>query len=53
VVLIIGALVVAVLVLNLVSAFVPGMDGSLAAWPIVIAILVGGTAIVLVGALRR
>lgn len=53
VVLLIAGLVVAVLVINVVSAFVPGMDGSLAAWPIVIAILAGGTIVVLVASLRR
>ena len=51
--LIMAALVVAILIINVVSAVVPGMDGSLAAWPIVIAILVGGTIVVLAVTLRR
>ncbi len=50
---IMAVLVVAILVINVISALVPGMDGSLASWPIVIAILVGGTVVVLLMALRR
>ena len=53
VILIMVVLVVVVLALNVISALVPGMDGSLASWPLVIAILVGGTVVVLVQALRR
>lgn len=49
----IALLVVVVLVLNVVSAFVPGMDGALASAPVVVAILVGGTVLVLGRALRR
>ena len=53
VVTLIGLLVVVVLVLNVLSAIVPGMDGALAAAPIVVAILVGGTLFVLARAVRR
>lgn len=49
----IGSLVVAVLVLNLVSALVPGVDGALAAAPVVVVLLGAGTVLVLVRALRR
>lgn len=49
----IGALVVVVLVLNVVSAFVPGMDGALASAPVVMAILAVGTVLILVRALKR
>ena len=45
-------LVVAILVINVVSAFLPGIDGALASMPIVVAILVGGTVVILVRALR-
>jgi hypothetical protein len=51
--LVIAVLVVAILIINVVSALVPGMDGALASMPIVVAILVGGTVIVLGGALLR
>jgi hypothetical protein len=53
VVLVIALLVIAILVINVVSALVPGMDGALASMPIVVAILVGGTLVILVRALRR
>jgi hypothetical protein len=39
--------------LNVVSAFVPGMDGALASAPLVVVILVGGTVFVLARAVRR
>ena len=49
-VLLLLALVVAViLALNVGSALVPGMDGLLAGVPVIVAILVGGTLIVLLG----
>ncbi|CAN5581915.1 hypothetical protein BH23CHL8_BH23CHL8_06230 [soil metagenome] len=48
-----AAIVVAVLGLNIVSAFVPGLDAALAGLPIVVGVLVGGTLLVLVGAFRR
>ena len=48
----IALLVVAILAINVVSALVPGMDGALASMPIVVAILVGGTIVILVRALR-
>jgi hypothetical protein len=48
------ALVVAfILALNVASALVPGMDGLLASVPVIVAILVGGTVVVLLGTLRR
>jgi hypothetical protein len=47
------ALVVVVLVLNVVSAVVPGMDGALAGAPVIMAILAGGTVLILVRALRH
>lgn len=53
VVLVLAALVVAVLVVNVVSAFVPGMDGALASAPIIVIVLVVGTLLVLVRAIRR
>ena len=53
VILLVGALVVAILAINLVSAVVPGMDGALASLPIVVLLLVVGTLLVLVRSLRR
>ena len=53
VVLLLGALVVAVLAINVVSAAVPGMDGALASMPIVGLILVIGTIVVLGRSMRR
>ena len=50
--LLIGALVVGILIVNLVSALVPGFDGALASSPIVVVILVAGTVLILVRALR-
>jgi len=52
VLLIVGALVVGILAASLVSAFVPGIDATLAAAPIVIGVLLVGTAVVLVRSLR-
>ena len=52
VVLIVGALVVGLLGFSLVSALVPGIDGTLAAVPIVIGVLVIGTVLVLARSLR-
>ena len=49
----IALLVVVVLAINVVSAFVPGMDGALASAPVVVAILIGGTLLVLARSLRR
>ena len=49
----IAVLVVVILILNLVSAFVPGMDGALASAPIVVGILIGGTVLILARAVRR
>jgi len=53
VVLLLAGLVVAVLVINVISALVPGMDGALASAPIVVVILVVGTAFVLIRSIRR
>jgi hypothetical protein len=52
VVIVIAVLVVAILVINVASALLPGVDGALASMPIVVAILVGGTIVILVRALR-
>ena len=51
--LLLGALVVAVLAINVASAAVPGMDGALASMPIVVLILVIGTIVVLGRSIRR
>jgi len=53
VVLVIGVLVVAILVINVISALVPGLDGALASLPVVVLILVVGTLVILVRTLRR
>ena len=53
VVLIVGALVAVVLAVNIISAFVPGMDGALASMPVVVLILLVGTVGVLARAIRR
>ena len=53
VLLLLGALVVAVLAINVVSAAVPGMDGVLASMPIVVLILVIGTIVVMGRSIRR
>ncbi len=52
VVLLLAGLVLALLVVNVVSALVPGMDGALASAPIVVAILVIGTVVVLGRSIR-
>lgn len=51
--LLIGALVVGILLVNLVSALVPGVDGMLAALPIVVLILIVGTVAILMRSLVR
>ena len=53
VMLLLAVVVAAILALNVASALVPGMDGMLAGVPIIVAILVGGTVVVLLGTLRR
>ncbi|MDQ3492640.1 MAG: hypothetical protein M3452_05210 [Chloroflexota bacterium] len=53
VLLLMGALVVGVLATNVLSAVIPGMDAALARAPILVLLLLGGTGLVLVGALRR
>lgn len=53
VVLVIGALVAVIVVVNIISALVPGIDGALASLPIVVLILVVGTALILARSLRR
>ena len=52
VVLIIVTLVVALLGISVLSALIPGIDGTLAAAPLVIIMLVLGTALVLARSLR-
>lgn len=52
-VLLVGLLVVGVLVLNLVSGVVPGMDALLASAPVLIAGLVLVSGVVLLVTLRR
>ena len=44
--------VTVILALNVASALVPGMDGLLASVPVIVAILVGGTIVVMVRVLR-
>jgi len=53
VVVVLGVLVLAILALNLASALVPGMDGALAAWPLVVLVLVVGTVVILARSLLR
>ena len=53
VVLLLAGLVALVLVVNVVSAFVPGMDVALATAPVIVFILVVGTVLVLVRAIGR
>ena len=53
VVLLIALLVAAILVINVISALVPGMDGALASLPVVVLILVAGTLVILARTLRR
>ncbi len=53
VLLLMAGLVVAVLATNVLSALIPGLDAALARAPILVLLLLGGTAVVLVGAIRR
>jgi hypothetical protein len=46
-------MVVGILLVNLASALVPGLDGALAALPIVVLMLVVGTVVILARSLRR
>lgn len=50
--LIIGALVVGLLAFSVVSALIPDIDGTLAAVPLVIIVLVAGTLLVLARSVR-
>ena len=52
VVVLIGLLVAAVLLVSLVSALLPGVDGALASAPIVVIALVIGTVLVMARAVR-
>ncbi len=52
VLLIVGALVVGLLAFSVVSALIPDIDGTLAAVPLIIVVLVVGTVLVLARALR-
>ena len=49
---IIGALVIGLLAFSVISALIPDIDGTLAAVPLVIVVLVVGTVFVLARALR-
>jgi hypothetical protein len=53
VVLLMGLLVLIILAIDVVSALVPGLDSALAALPIVMGVLVLGTAVILVRSLVR
>jgi hypothetical protein len=53
VILLLVLMVAVILTSNVASALVPGMDGLLASVPVIVAILVGGTVVVLLGSLRR
>lgn len=53
VVLLMGLLVAAVLLVNLVSALLPGMDGALASAPIIVIGLAAGTVLIMLRSLRR
>ena len=53
VLIVLSLVVTVILALNVASALVPGMDGLLASVPVIVAILVGGTIVVMVGVLRR
>lgn len=48
-----AAIVAGVLALNVASAVVPGLDAALAGLPLIVGVLVAGTLLVLLGALRR
>ena len=50
--LLIGALVIGLLALSVVSALVPGIDATLAAVPVIVVVLVVGTVLVLARSLR-
>lgn len=50
--LIIGALVLGLLAFSVVSALIPDIDGTLAAVPLVIIVLVAGTLLVLARSVR-
>lgn len=53
VVLLMGFLVALVLIVNVLSALLPGMDAALASLPLVVLLLIGGTVLVLARAIRR
>ena len=53
VLLLMGGVVIGVLAANLLSAAVPGIDSILAGAPVLVLLLLGGTALVLLGAIRR
>jgi hypothetical protein len=52
VLIVLSLVVTVILALNVASALVPGMDGLLASVPVIVAILVGGTIVVMVRVLR-
>jgi hypothetical protein len=49
----VAALVAGILAVNVLSALVPGLDGLLAAWPVIVLVLIVGTVGVLVRSLRH
>jgi hypothetical protein len=53
VLLLMGGVVIGVLAANLLSAAVPEIDSILTGAPILVLLLLGGTALVLLGAIRR
>lgn len=53
VIVLVALLVIAVLVVNVVSALVPGIDAALASLPVVVLLLVVGTVLVLGRSMRR
>lgn len=52
IVLLVAAIVAGILAVDVLSALIPGMDGLLAGWPVVLLVLVAGTLFVVVRALR-
>jgi hypothetical protein len=52
IVLLVAAIVVGILAVDVLSALIPGMDGLLAGWPVVLLVLVAGTLFVVLRALR-
>lgn len=53
IILLVVVLVAAVLVVDVVSGLIPGIDGALASLPIVVLVLVVGTVVVFARSIRR